>query len=46
MVLTDAAEIPLGIDIVSASTHVITLVEPLIEKRVFDETSSLDLGHG
>ena len=32
MVITDAAELPLGIDIASASPHVVTLVEHLIEK--------------
>ena len=34
MVLTDAAGLPLGIDTASASPHEVTLVEPLIEKRV------------
>ena len=34
MVLTDAAGLPLGIDTASASPHEVTLIEPLIEKRV------------
>ena len=34
MVLTDGRGLPLGIDTASASPHEVTLIEPLLEKRV------------
>lgn len=34
MVLTDADGLPLGADTASASPHEVTLIEPLLEKRV------------
>jgi transposase len=37
MVLTDAEGLPLGEDTASASPHEVTLIEPLLEKRVLRE---------
>jgi len=34
MVLTDANGLPLGVETASASPHEVTLIEPLLEKRV------------
>lgn len=34
MVLVDAEGLPLGVDTASASPHEVTLIEPLLEKRV------------
>lgn len=34
MVLTDSHGLPLGIDTASASPHEVTLIEPLLDKRV------------